>query len=129
MASKLRIFTTRFLLSVNIVVVIVFLLACLVPHLNPRQWWFISFLGLAFPFLLFIVLIFFGAWLIVLKPRLAVFSAIALLLGFKGISVFFALHNSRTFNYEKNPKTLRVATWNVARFIELKENNNQGSQV
>ena len=35
-----------FLFIINIVVVFLFLLACLVPYLNPQSWWFISFLGL-----------------------------------------------------------------------------------
>ena len=45
------------------------------------------------------------------------------------ILVFFAFHRPVAFNYKKDPKTLRIASWNVARFIELKVNNNQGSQL
>jgi endonuclease/exonuclease/phosphatase family metal-dependent hydrolase len=129
MASKLRVFTKRFFIYTNIAVVLIFLLACLVPYLNPQKWWFISFLGLAFPFLLIAVLFFLAGWLIIAKPRLAVISAIALLLGFKSISVFFAFHNTAFFNYKKEPHTLRIVTWNVARFIELKRNTNKGSQT
>jgi endonuclease/exonuclease/phosphatase family metal-dependent hydrolase len=129
MASKFRIFTRRFFLYCNIVLVFFFLLACLVPYLNPQSWWFISFLGLAFPFLLILVIIFAGAWLAALKPKYALVSGIALLLSIKSISVFFAFHKTRTFNYKKEPGTIRVLTWNVARFIELKKNNNQGSGV
>ena len=68
-------------------------------------------------------------WLLVLRPRYALISTIALLLGIKSISVFLAFHNSPAFNYEKEIKTLRVATWNVARFIEMRRNNNKGSQT
>jgi endonuclease/exonuclease/phosphatase family metal-dependent hydrolase len=64
-----------------------------------------------------------------MKPRYAVISGIALILGIKSISVFFAFHNPPVFNYQKEVKTLRVATWNVARFIEMKKNNNKGSQT
>ena len=52
MASKFRIFTKRFFILTNVLVVIFFLLACLAPYLDPQKWWFISILGLAFPFLL-----------------------------------------------------------------------------
>ena len=127
MSSKLRLFTKRFFIIINIIVVAVFLLACLVPWLNPKTWWFISFLGLAFPFLLFIVLVFLVWWLIVLKPRLALISAAALLLGYKSIGAFLAFHSPRAFNYKKEPGTLRVVSWNVARFLELKRNNNEAS--
>jgi endonuclease/exonuclease/phosphatase family metal-dependent hydrolase len=30
---------------------------------------------------------------------------------------------------EKNPDSIRIVTWNVARFIEMKRNNNKGSQT
>jgi len=129
MPGKLRLITKRILIYTNVIAVFFFLLSCLVPYLNPQKWWFISFLGLGFPFLLLLVILFLTGWLLVLRPRYALISVIALLLGIKSISVFFAFHNSGTFNYEKEIKTLRVATWNVARFIEMRRNNNKGSQT
>ena len=128
MASKLRLFTKRFFIYLNVAVVIFFLLSCLVPYLNPQKWWFISFLGLAFPFLLFLVFVFLVGWLI-LRKKLAFISAVALLIGFKSISVFYAFHRPTTFSYKKEPNTIRMVSWNVARFVEMKRNNNKGSQV
>ncbi len=129
MASKLRLFTKRFFIYCNVIIVFVFLLSCLVPYLNPQKWWFISFLGLAFPFLFLLVIFFLAGWLIMLKPRLALISGVAVLLSIKSLLVFFAFQRPATFNYKKDTKTIRVATWNVARFIELKNNNNKGSQT
>ncbi len=128
MASKFRLFTRRFFLYTNIAVVFFFLLSCLAPYLNPQKWWFITVLGLVFPFLLLIVIGFLAGWLII-KRKFALLSAIGLLLGLKNISVFFSFHNRNTFNYKKEPNTIRVASWNVARFIEMKRNNNKGSQA
>jgi endonuclease/exonuclease/phosphatase family metal-dependent hydrolase len=128
MAISFRVFTKRFFLYVNIVAVFFFLLACLVPYLNPQKWWFISFLGLAFPFLLLIVFLFFAVWLILMKPRFALVSGIALLLGIKSISVLFAFHAPRAFNYKKEPGSIRIVSWNVARFLELKRNTNSASE-
>ncbi len=129
MASKLRLFTRRFFIYTNVIVALVFGLACLVPHLDPRHWWFISFLGLAFPFLLLAVLFFLLGWLMILRPRPALISFLALLIGYKSISVFLAFHQPRAFNYARSPGTIRVLTWNVARFIELKRNTNKGSET
>jgi endonuclease/exonuclease/phosphatase family metal-dependent hydrolase len=128
MAISFRLFTKRFFLYTNIVLVFFFGLACLVPYLHPERWWFISFLGLTFPFLLFFVLLFFISWLILLKPRYALVSGIALVLGIKSISVVFAFHAPTSFNYKKEANTLRVVSWNVARFVELKRNTNAGSE-
>ena len=129
MASKFRIFTKRFFIYTNIAVVIFLLLSCLAPYLNPQNWWFITFLGLGFPFLLLIAIFYLIGWLILLKPKLALISGIALLLSIKSISVLFAFHKPAGFTMERTPETLRVVSWNVARFIELKENNNKGSGI
>ena len=127
MASKLRLFTKRVFIYVNIAVVFFFLLSCIAPYLNPRTWWFISFLSLAFPFLLIATIFFLTGWLILLKHRLALISGIALVLGLKSIMVFFAFHNPGAFAYKKGPGTVRIVSWNVARFVELKRNTNKGS--
>jgi endonuclease/exonuclease/phosphatase family metal-dependent hydrolase len=129
MPSKFRLFTKRFFIYSNVFVVFFFLLSCLAPYLNPQKWWFISFLGLAFPFLLIIVILFIAGWLILFKYRLTLISGVSLLLGIKSILVFFAFHRPGTFNYKKEPQTIRVATWNVDRFIEMRRNNNKGSQT
>ena len=53
-----------------------------------------------------------------------------LLLGFKSISVFFAFHFPTKFLTRKETTgTSGLLTWNVARFIEMKRNNNKGSQT
>ena len=128
MANKFRFFTKRFLILLNFGFVFFFLLACLAPYLDPQNWWFISFLGLGFPFLLLAVIGFLAWWLFI-KRRYALISSIALLLGYKSISVFFAFHTPKNFISEKKQHTVRIVTWNVARFIEMKRNNNKGSQA
>lgn len=128
MASKLRIFTRRALVFINYAVVFIFLLACIAPYLDPQFWWFISFLGIMFPFLLLVVFGFLVWWLFV-KRKFAWISGVAMILGFKSISVFYAVNMPRSFKREKKPESIRVATWNVARFIEMKQNNNRGSRI
>ena len=128
MATRFRLFTKRFLIFCNAGIVFFFLLACLAPYLNPERWWFISFLGIGFPFLLLVVILFMIWWLFV-RRKFAWISAVALLIGIKSISVLFAFHIPKKFDYKKQPGSIRVASWNVARFIEMKRNNNKGSQT
>lgn len=130
MSSKVRSFTKGFLLFLNAVAALLFLLACLAPSVDPDRWWFISVLGLGFPILLVIVILFLAGWLFV-KRRLALISAIALLLGIRSISIFFAFHPSgeKASAEGRKNSSLRLATWNVARFIEMNRNNNKGSQT
>jgi hypothetical protein len=128
MATKLRRFTKRLLIIINLVAVVFFLLACLAAYLDPQNWWFISTLALVFPFLLLVVLVFLIWWLFI-KVKWAIISATALLLGIIAISHFYAFHIPASFKMEKEKNSIRVATWNVARFIEMKRNNNKGSQT
>jgi endonuclease/exonuclease/phosphatase family metal-dependent hydrolase len=76
-----------------------------------------------------LVIFFLAGWLIILKPRRALISAVALLFGIRNIIVLFAFHAPEAFEYKRTPGTIRIATWNVARFIELKKNTNKGSQA
>lgn len=128
MAAAFRRFTKRVLIIINIVVAAVFLLACLAPYMDTSKWWVMSILALGFPFLLLTVILFLFFWLFV-KFRYIFISIIALLIGWKNISRLFAFHTQTTFNYAKPRDVLRIVTWNVARFIELKKNTNEGSQV
>lgn len=128
MVTRLRTFFLRFFIIISFILAAVFLLACLAPYLDPIKWWFISWLGFIFPLLLALQLISIFFWLF-FKPRYSLLFLIVLLMGWKSISVFYAFHFSREFNYKKPADVLRVVTWNVARFIEIKKNNNPGSQI
>jgi endonuclease/exonuclease/phosphatase family metal-dependent hydrolase len=128
MATRFRLFTKRFLIFCNAGIAFFFLLACLAPYLNPQYWWFVSFLGIGFPFLLLAVIAFLLWWLFV-RRKFAWISVVSLLIGYKSISVFFAFHMPKKFDYQKKTGSIRIASWNVARFIEMKRNNNKGSQT
>lgn len=126
--ARTRRITKIFFVTLNVIVSLVFLLACLSPHVNPAKYWYISMLGLGFAILLITLFAFILFWL-VFKPLYIFISLVPLLIGWKSMSVFFAVNMPQKFNYEKGDSTIRVAQWNVARFIEWKRNNNRGSQT
>ena len=128
MATRFGLFTKRFFLFLNVALVFLFLLAVVAPYLDPEDFWFISFLGLGFPFLLTAMVIFFFGWLFTSR-KMAILPLVALLLGYKSIGAFFAVHPDSAFRYSKEKNVIRVATWNVARFVEMKRNNNAGSRT
>lgn len=127
MASRLRLFTKRFFIYANSLVVLLFLLSCLIPLLHPQQWWWVSMMGLSFPVLLFLVVGFFFGWLVLLKFNLIFISLIALGLGYKSIAVFIGFNAPSSFEIATSSHSIRVVSWNVARFIEPARNNNTGS--
>ncbi len=128
MPSRLRTITRRTLIVINIITAIFFLLSSLAPYVKPTDSWFISFLGLGFPFLLVMLAGFVFLWLI-LKLRMVWLSLIVLLLGYNSIRVFWAFNTPSSFKYEKTPGTIRIASWNVARFLEWKRNNSEKSKT
>src|SRR5438270_11912786 len=119
MATTYRRFTRILFLALNVVTAVVFLLACLAPHLKPVKWWFISLIGLGFVFIISTLIAFTLFWL-VFKPKYVFISLIPMLIGWKSILVFFSFHIPAKFDYAKQDHALRVAHWNVARFVEWK---------
>src|SRR4030095_2817341 len=128
MPSRLRIVTRRTLVVLNIITAVLYLLSCLAPYVRPTDSWVIAVLGLAFPFLLVILIAFIFLWLI-LKLRRVWYSIIVLLAGYKSINVLWAFNAPSAFQYQKKPTQIRIASWNVARFLEWKRNNNEKSQT
>ena len=120
--------SNRVLLLINIGVVALFLLAVINPYINPQNWPLAALISLAFPFLLLLVILFMVGWFFV-RRKWALLSAIALLLGIGAITDFFAFHFYASDKTAEREKTIRIATWNVARFIEMARNNNRGSQT
>lgn len=120
--------SNKVLLIINTILVAAFLLACINPSINPQTWPIFSLIGLTFPFLLLFVLAFLIWWLFI-KKRWALISAIALILGGGAILNFFAFRFYDYFIEQKKEDNIRIASWNVARFIEQIKNNNKGSQI
>lgn len=127
MAAYRRITRSAFLV-LNVTAAVIFLLACVAPGLDPVAWWWVSMLGLAFGPIIITLIAFIIFWL-VFKPRYVLVSLIPMLIGYKAIALFFAFATAQKFNYQKESGTLRVVQWNVARFLELRRNNNKGSQT
>ncbi|MGB3008459.1 MAG: endonuclease/exonuclease/phosphatase family protein [Chitinophagaceae bacterium] len=113
------------LIFLNIIVVILYLFACLVPFLNAGQFWIIAILGLGFPFLLVFLLVFLFLWAI--KRSKWVFLCLAaLLISIQQLSVTFAFHLKKEFVIDKPESTLRVLSWNVSRWDERNKEKRGG---
>lgn len=107
--------------SANVLVIGLFLLACLCPYLNPQTWWIVGFAGLLVPYTAVLLLFAIIFWLIV-KPRLALLSLFVLLAGWRQLSVVFAAAGIHNFNKQPNNKALRVVDWNIQGFNGLSSN-------
>ncbi|SEW08760.1 Metal-dependent hydrolase, endonuclease/exonuclease/phosphatase family [Chitinophaga arvensicola] len=120
----LRLFTKGFFLIINFAVVLLFLAACLAPYISPAWFWPISFLTLAFPFLLGVLVIFFIGWLF-FNYRYTLVSGIALLLGWKSISAFVAFKMPSGNKAMTGDSTLTIMSYNVSQFGLYREKDSK----
>lgn len=113
--------TKTLVVILNLTIVVLFLLACLNPFLNTARWWLIGFIGLIVPYLIVGLIFFIIFWLIV-KPRLALISLLALLIGFQQVNVVFAWKPGPAIQERKPEAVLRVVSWNIQSFNGLANN-------
>lgn len=118
MAGMIRTFTKRFFIVLNSIVCVCFLLASLVPYLNPARWWPIGFLGLMVPYLAILLLFFILFWLFA-KPRFSILPLVTLLIGWKQLTTLFATNYKSGFDNVKIEPRLRIVDWNVGSLVGL----------
>lgn len=129
MPSPFRKITKGFVVVANIVAVALFLLACMSSYVNPVRWWFIAFLGLAFPYFLLIILLFVVTWGFA-KSKWIFLNLAALLIAWGNIKAVFAFHAfPKKFNTVKNAGAVRVLQWNCMSFGGYIKNKSQGNEV
>lgn len=111
-------FLKKFFIALNILVCAVYLLACLSPLLNTRNWPLFGFLSLFFPYLLILLVFSIFFWFVV-KPKISLLPILVLFAGYKFSGVLFAVHARAKFTAVKAPGHLRLVDWNVANMYGL----------
>ena len=110
-----RRFTKRFLIVVNVIAALLFMLSCYAYLFNQEKFWYLGFLTLGSFFLLLIVLGFLILWLFT-RPLISIISVVALLICLSPLQQLFAINFSDHFETRKEEKALRIMTWNVEHF-------------
>ena len=109
----------------NVIVLLLFLVACLAPFLSPEQWWPISFITLLFPFLLLTLILFFICWLI-FDFKYCLIPLLAIVIGWKSIAAFIAFNYPSNQKQNANPSgSLTVMSYNVSQFGLYKEKDSK----
>jgi endonuclease/exonuclease/phosphatase family metal-dependent hydrolase len=114
----IRTIAKRLFIISHIGIVALFLLSCANAFLHPEKWWFFALLGLAFPFLLLLVIVCLLFWTL-FRSRWAFLSLGALLLGYTNIRALIGFHPGG-FNIAKKENSIRILSWNVRWFDEQK---------
>lgn len=111
----LRRFTKKFFVLANIMLALFFIVGANVKYFDPQQWWSLSLITLALPYLLVLLLLFILFWLFT-KPLLIFISLITIFISYNAVKNIFPLHFPADFSLEKKPGDIRVMSWNVEQF-------------
>ncbi|MFN6373839.1 MAG: endonuclease/exonuclease/phosphatase family protein [Chitinophagia bacterium] len=123
MLKFLRWFSTGMMFIANLVVSILFLACSFASQMHPRDWWFTGFLGLFYP-VLFVVLILFLLFWILLKSKKALLPLLVLVAGFSNFRLHVALQLGNSFDASKKAAgSIRFMDWNIRHFIPFDESD------
>ena len=120
MTKLLKTVLLSFLMLINVLLVVAFLVSSYASYLHPQEFWFTGFLGLFFPYFLFCLLFFLVFWLFV-KRWWSILSLIALLAAYPTIQLYLPFNWNGDFQIKKEEQDLRVMSWNVRHFIPFDE--------
>ncbi len=96
----------------NIICLILLAGSNLAPYLSPANWWPVSLLGLIFPLLFALTVLFCIFWFIV-QRRKAAYCLLLILSSIPNIISSFGFYPGKVFRATKPANTIRVITWNV----------------
>ena len=118
----LRRTTKSIIISFNILLGVIFLIAALSPFINPNSFWLHGFFSLITPYLILVLILFILFWL-VSRPKWSLISLVALCIGWKQIPVVFAWSGDAGFSKRKQENTFRMVDWNIQSFNGLSKNS------
>jgi len=106
----------KFLLTLNILLVIATGFSYLSPYIDPSSYWFFSFFGLAFPILLIANILFVIIWSL-FKKKYVLLSLICLILGAGIIPSFIGLRPGNDLSKDENH--IRVISYNMQYLLSI----------
>ena len=109
-------FFTKLLLILNSIALIFIFLAYLATVINPSNFWYISYFGLAYPFVLVINLIFVLIW-IFRRKWYFLLSIVGILVGYKPLMRTFNFNTSSQNKFIKDSTSIKLMTYNTGVFI------------
>ncbi|HNU77981.1 MAG TPA: hypothetical protein PKM75_06405, partial [Prolixibacteraceae bacterium] len=102
--------TKNIILIFNIIAIMALAGSYLSQYIPPDKWWAPSLLGLGYPYILAVNLLFILIWLMI-KPVNTLFSVLAIIAGWGVLSRFIQLSGK-----ESDTRGIRVVSYNVKTF-------------
>src|SRR5690554_2694030 len=119
--------TNKFILVFNGIAVLALLLSYLAPVIKPQVFWPVAFLGIAYPVLLAVNVLFIVLWLF-RKASFALISIIAIGIGWTAINKNFGFNKAVVNTVERDTSVIRVMSYNVRMFHDSEGKNAQNQR-
>jgi endonuclease/exonuclease/phosphatase family metal-dependent hydrolase len=116
--SLFRRLSKKLFIVSNIVVAFLFLAGTYSRLFNPEKWWPLGVLNIASFYFLALLVIFIIFWLFI-DSKWMLISLITIAISWQSVTNIFPARLSTSFVNEKDPKALRIMSWNVAQFDVL----------
>ena len=105
-----KVFVYTFLL-INIIAAFAIGIAFLSVYISPAEFWIPAIVGMAYPYLLVINIIFIVFWIFI-KPKFVILSLLVILAGYNHIGNYLQFSGKKTFE-----KGVRITSYNVRYFM------------
>lgn len=112
----MRKLTLSLLVLATLVAFLFYVTASLTPYIAPYNFWSLTFLAIAFPFIAACYFLLMLSWLL-FNRKIAAVLLLVFFCGYKNLTACFAFRLPSNFKYEKDAAHLRVLSWNI-RFFE-----------
>ena len=108
------------MMLLNIVVAALYLACSFAPYMHPKTWWFTGFLGLFFPYLFVLLLLFLLFWIFV-RINFAFFPLLVMLAGSSAVGNHVSFKGGDEFLLKKQAGSIRFMSWNLRHFVPFDE--------
>ncbi|MEY4703682.1 MAG: hypothetical protein RIR96_1579 [Bacteroidota bacterium] len=112
-----------FLITSNVVAVILLILSCYGPSYTEGKYWILNLLNIPSFYYMLITLAFIGIWLFA-KPALSLISISAFLICWTPLKHVFQWKLDDHFSMKKGPNEIRIMSWNIEH-LRIREHRTQ----
>ncbi|MEO6870365.1 MAG: endonuclease/exonuclease/phosphatase family protein [Ginsengibacter sp.] len=117
--KKLNKFLNPVILFGNMIVMVLFIFACLTPYVNTGTYWWIALAGLTFPVFLFTILIFFIFYAIK-RSKWALLNLLIIVFGIPQIRAAIAFNSPNNYSINKTEGDIKILQYNVKSWDQLR---------
>lgn len=120
MGNFFKSFSLGVMMLINIILAALYLACSFAPYMHPKTWWFTGFLGLFFPYLFVLLLIFLLFWIFV-RIKWAFFPLLVMLAGSSAVGNHLSFKGVDEFSLKKQAGSIRFMSWNLRHFVPFDE--------